>query len=155
MSSENLFSEPNLSVLRKALIGRSLLGVVGEGTETEPADVYVVQSLLAGAGLSAPENGRSQLFKIYFKSIAARVFQSPWATHWALEIRGDYYELYRIRDLKWPFWGAVIALNDKEDDDQKGLRQIVRRFKIGTTRMSNARIAEKGKLTIFQSRQRP
>ena len=149
MSSENLFSEPNLSVLRKVLIGRSLLGVVGEGMETEPADVYVVQSLLAGAGLSAQENGRSQLLKRYFQSMAARVFKSPWATHWALEIRGDCYELDRIRDLKWPFWGAVIALDDKENNNQKGLRQIVRRFKIGITRMSNARIAEKGKLTIF------
>jgi len=59
MSSENLFCEPNLRILRKALSGRVVLSHLGEGCEMESADVYVVQSVLSDAGLPEQEDKRS------------------------------------------------------------------------------------------------
>lgn len=78
----------------------------------------------------------------------ARIFRQSWAMHWALEVRGQYYELTRVKTSRWPFWKAVMVVRTRETDAR--FRQVVHRVKVGCTVLSNAEIAQRGRQLCLQ-----
>lgn len=49
MSSDNLFSEPNIRILTQSEMGRYLLSMAGLKARIDSSDVYIVQSIIRGA----------------------------------------------------------------------------------------------------------
>ena len=146
-ASLNLLTASNIAILKGDLFGRSFLGHRGLRTmEPGPVDVFLVQSILTSIPDRIDSNSLVTPRPIlgYIRGLLSRVFEASWATHWAIEIDGDYYELDRIKSYRWPFWKAKIAVHDVAADAQGGLRQRVGRTRIGMTWMDEAEIAARG-----------
>ena len=149
LPSTNLFD--NIDILQRSVLGRTVLGWAGDSQEGS-ADVFIVKTILGGLEDREQCSDASQLkwFRRIRRNIVRKVATSSRATHWAAEIRGDLYETFRRKEYRLPWeWKATILLTAKEDVQIQQERKVVERLRIGTTALSNAEIARRGKIDSY------
>lgn len=112
--NETLSAGSNIAISKSCLVGRRVLGHAGRGTKrANPIDVLHVQSILTKSvkPLSAATYEIRPALS-YTNSLISRVLRASWATHWAIEVDGDYYELDRLEPYVWDSWRAKVVVRD-------------------------------------------
>jgi hypothetical protein len=140
-----VFTEDERKILMKSLTGRSVLP--SEPGKNQPAEVFIVRSLLAGFELKYDKQVIASKWPWNVFAIASRYVAShSRSTHWAAEIRDNYYETFRQKQYGWPKWAATLRMTDMETALRE--RIVVERVYVGKTTLSDREIASRGEQRI-------
>jgi len=135
------FNEEEVQTLKQSLIGRALLPP--EPGKDKLTKVYIVKSLLEGFEAKYNEDITLSTWPWgLFAATRRWIASHSRSTHWAVEIRGDFYETFRQKQYSWPEWAATLRLTKKELAVNE--RIVVERLYVGTTACSDREIAGRG-----------